>query len=88
MKQTDQKNIDMLMDDLQQSIFMNKLKAMGSSVGEACCDRNTKCNGSGTTININVSPIINTSSSVTEKTKNSPLHELGSVLGSFIGFIK
>lgn len=88
MKQTDQKNIDALMDDLQQSIFMNKLKAMEDSVEGERCDRKIGCDRSGTTININISPIINTSSAVTEKTKNSPLHELGSILGSFIGLAK
>lgn len=34
-------------------------------------------------INITINPVINTTSQNVEKTKNSPLHELGSVL-SFI----
>ena len=43
--------------------------------GQPCC-----CNYQPPVINITINPVINTTSETKTTTKNSPLHELGSVL--------
>lgn len=89
MKNTDQNDIDLLMDEIQQSMLKNRLESFGSSSRRICSGNDESyVRQAGTTININVAPVINTSSNVTESTKNSPLHELGSIFGSLTGLFK
>lgn len=83
MKETDPNYIDTVMDEIQKSIYINR-QDTNDDTGRMH-GRRVEQPQTGQTININVQPVIHTSSS---QTTNSPLHEIGNLLSSLFGINK
>lgn len=82
----DDNYVDKVMDDLQQSIFINRPTFIGGKMGHNPCDDCREHNGQ--VINITVKPVIHTTSYVKESTKNPTLGELGNVLTPILNLFK
>ena len=85
MEQKNTNSIDEIMDEMQSSL----LDKSQCEVEDSRCGRCCNCReGQGQVINITFSPVINTTSTTKERTKNSPIKELGSTLVSMMSFIR
>lgn len=83
MKDTEPRSFDTIMDEIQKSIYINR-RDTNDDTGQVN-GRKVEQPQAGQTININIQPVIHTSSS---QITNSPLHEVGNLFSSLFGINK